>query len=186
MSNPLAKISAVAWGQAPHYKGWKVKFLKDEKTIQITKGKESHEFKGQSVTLEYNQGEAIAEAYKFIARQEQEVASDETQDFTLLAIMVAQAVGQAKVIENKFTKMDKHMLNKFFNGCKGLTQGLEMRMDNSEEFGEQTYMILEFMEKVNKIALAALLDGRGDQFEQLMDVWKNTDWDEIEKKKESS
>jgi len=185
MSNPLAKISKAAWGQAPHYKGWKVKFLKDEKTIQITKGKESHEFKGQSVTVEFHQGEAIAEAYKFITRQEQAVASQEVRDFTLLAIMVKQAVGQAKMIENKFTKMDKQKLNLFFNACKGLTAGLEMRMDTAEDFEEKTYMILEFMENVNKLALAALLDGHGDEFEQLMDVWKKHDFGD-KKEEESS
>jgi len=95
--------------------------------------------------------------------------------------MVKQAESQGKMMENKFTRMDKMMLNKFFNACKGLTAGLELRMDNAEEFEEKTYMILEFMERVNKLGIAALLDGHGDEFDQLMDVWEKHDFSDKEK-----
>lgn len=169
----LKKIATSAWGNQP-YKGWEVNFLKDEKTIRITKGKESHDFQGQSVTLEYHQGEAIAAAYKYIIGKEQEVAHQELQDFAMLAVMIKQAQDQAKMIEGKFTKMDKQKLNIFLNSCNGLIKGLEMRMDNGPKvFEDQSYMILEFMREVNEVGLRALLDGHGDDFQTLLEVYKN-------------
>lgn len=179
------KITAAALGKLP-YRGWQVNFLKDEKTIRITDGKQTHDFKGKSVTREYHQGEALAAAHKWIHEYENTIQEGEIREFTMLCVMVKQAKDQALMVEDKFTKMDKQKLKQFLNACNGITRSLEIRMDNGpEEFENSTYAILEYMEDVNKTALDALLSGKGDDFQALINVYKSGKYEFKEKSKAS-
>lgn len=181
----LKKI-AEALVKKHRYRGWEVRLKEDDKTITITDGKDTHEFHGKSVTIEYHQQEALQAASNWIQNYETTIQEDEIKDFTMLCVMIKQAQDQALMIENKFTKMDKGRLNKFLNGCKAMVKSLEMRMDNGPaEFENGTYAILEYMRDVNKTAVQALLDGKGDDFQTLVNIYKSGKY-EFKSQKESS